>query len=263
MPCTVSSFDLKFFISILFLFLLPQTVERATKIEKLIVWNVGQGQWLTFVSSTNDRCLHFDFGGEKAPDLKTLSENCRDKENQILLSHADWDHRSFFKQILLLPRLCVFPQSFPASLKTHKQFWVRLSEIPHCQVDKESRTIIIPERLSLKTKLKTSNHLSRILALQGVLATGDAPQKVENQLPSYLFEEKIRILILGHHGSKTSTSPKLLQKLKSLKMAVASARYQRYKHPHPTVTARLQKNKTPLIRTEQWGHLHFELKKSR
>ena len=27
-----------------------------------IIWNVGQGQWVTAVEF--DRCLHFDFGGE-------------------------------------------------------------------------------------------------------------------------------------------------------------------------------------------------------
>lgn len=245
----------------LLLICFPQAVKQATIIEKLIVWNVGQGQWLTFVSSAQGRCLHYDFGGEYAPDIKTLQHYCRDKENQVLLSHADWDHRSFFKRLSQLPRLCIFPQSLPELRKTKNQFWIQLSQLPACASQSGTPTILLPEKLLPHQKLKNSNQLSRILFLKGVLATGDAPQKVEDRLVSQVDLRPLRLLILGHHGSKTSTSPRLLNVLPNLKMAVASARYQRYKHPHSSVVARLQKNKTPLLRTEQWGHLHFELQK--
>ena len=40
------------------------------QVKKLILWDVGQGQWATLISS--DYCHHFDMGGEKAPWEKTI-----------------------------------------------------------------------------------------------------------------------------------------------------------------------------------------------
>jgi metal-dependent hydrolase (beta-lactamase superfamily II) len=56
---------------------------------QLIVWNVGQGQWVTIIYPT--QCLHFDVGGETAPFRKVI-KSCKEKSNKIFLSHGDWDH---------------------------------------------------------------------------------------------------------------------------------------------------------------------------
>ncbi|MCB0390413.1 MAG: hypothetical protein KDD58_03940, partial [Bdellovibrionales bacterium] len=65
---------------------------------QLIMWDVGQGQWVTI--NTYPYCLHFDAGGEYAP-LKKIYKLCRQRKNIIFLSHGDWDHinkLSFFKK---------------------------------------------------------------------------------------------------------------------------------------------------------------------
>jgi competence protein ComEC len=68
-----------------------------------------------------------------------------------------------------------------------------------------------------------------------------------------------RILVLGHHGSRTSTSSLLLDHLPRLTAAVSSARFRKYGHPHARVRRDLAKRHIPLLRTEEWGNLHFEL----
>src|SRR5690606_20733785 len=64
---------------------------------RLIVWNVGQGQWVTLTQPQH--CLHFDFGGEWNP-IRRVLRHCQGKMNFLYLSHFDWDHRSFMTSIL-------------------------------------------------------------------------------------------------------------------------------------------------------------------
>jgi competence protein ComEC len=41
-------------------------------------------------------------------------------------------------------------------------------------------------------------------------------------------------------------------------MAIASARWKRYHHPHAEIEALLKQRHIPMIRTEDWGNIWFE-----
>ena len=71
--------------------LLPVTIPGDVS-RQLIVWNVGQGQWVTLIDRSE--CWHFDTGGEIAP-WDGLIELCATRLNRIFLSHWDKDHISF------------------------------------------------------------------------------------------------------------------------------------------------------------------------
>jgi competence protein ComEC len=96
------------------------------------------------------------------------------------------------------------------------------------------------------------------------LLPGDSTREAEliwrHQLAAHKIQNKIHVIVLGHHGSKTSTSDELLDSLgDSVLMGVTSARKKRYGHPHKTVTKRLQKNSISTFSTEAWGTIRFEL----
>ncbi|MBE8221462.1 MAG: hypothetical protein HAW60_01905 [Bdellovibrionales bacterium] len=108
-----------------------------------------------------------------------------------------------------------------------------------------------------------SNFLSRIFLVKKlILIGGDSTKKAEllwkNNIPN---PEKIKYFLLNHHGSKNSNHIKLLKKLKNLKVAIASAKKSRYKHPHKKVVLRLKKQKVALLQTEVWGSIYIYLKK--
>lgn len=67
--------------------------------------------------------------------------------------------------------------------------------------------------------------------------------------------KSVRVLALGHHGSRTSTSKDLLKELPNLKLAIASARKRRYGHPHRETVEALGKFKVPILSTEDWGNI--------
>lgn len=88
--------------------------------------------------------------------------------------------------------------------------------------------------------------------------TGDAPMKTETMIIN-LDQEKLetKILQLGHHGSKTSTSDMFL-KTTQPNYAVASAgKNNRYGHPANEVVNRVLKNNTPLLTTKELGTITF------
>ncbi len=221
----------------------------------LIVWNVGQGQWATL--SLKDKCLHFDMGGEKL-NWSQLSFTCGAKQNLAFFSHWDIDHLSFASQASLhFKNFCVaaLPRGPAPSARKLKIF----SQLKSCE---NQKPIEVEEIFGMPTNLKlTSNDYSRVFEYSNwLLAQGDSPKRQEKIWSENIkSQSRIRVIILGHHGSRTSTSELLLQHLPNLKMAVASGRMARYGHPHGEVLLRLKKRGITCLRTEYWGNIHIEL----
>lgn len=214
---------------------------------ELIVWNIGQGQWVTVVDAT--ACWHFDMGGEHAP-WKAIIKLCHDRPNRISLSHWDWDHISFtIRAHGQLPNVCLLlpPVGSSTSKKEHA-----VLAIKPCQIRP-------PFEHWVDENGETANDKSRVVWWKGILIPGDSTIKEEkhwiHQLPHL---RETRILVLGHHGSQTSTSRLLLDQLPLLNSAIASARQKKYGHPHLRVQRDLRLYRAPLLRTEEWGTLHFE-----
>ncbi len=88
---------------------------------------------------------------------------------------------------------------------------------------------------------------------------GDSTKKAEYDWSKNKNIENTNLLILGHHGSQTSTSNLLLEKAKNLKNAVVSARFKKYGHPHQVVIDRLKMYKVNILTTEKFGNLIFQL----
>lgn len=223
-----------------------------------VAWNVGQGQWVTQILS--DDCHHYDIGGEvgsfKAVK-KTLLSHCGSKTNKLHLSHWDYDHflnlPSFAKAV---PKLCW--QNLPEFMHTKKLAKKILAlNIPHCQLLLHGQNNN-PE-LWIPFTARNTNESSIIFYNNNVLITGDSPiQKEKLWVQEFLDIALTRVLILGHHGSRTSTGKTLLSSLPQLKFSIASSRYAKYGHPHKDVLNRLRGFKIPLLKTEDWGNIWFE-----
>ena len=227
----------------------------ATSIHRLYIWNVGQGQWLTLKNHL--ACWHFDAGGEYAPFNK-ISKLCSNKKNYIYLSHGDWDHirfLAFFRKKRLSTCLKNFPQE---QLSIKKQNFIEKTKFCKSSQMPDNITEIKFDKNYCHAS-STSNCKSRIFYLSpGVLIPGDSTRKAELFWSRYA-PQTTKWLILGHHGSHTSTSPKLLNQLPELKQAFVSARRKKYGHPHRSVVRSLKKRKIPLLSTEHWGTIIIEL----
>ncbi len=250
--------------------LFPNQISVATHFNALVFWNVGQGQWITY--SKPNVCLHFDIGGEYFP-ISKIKNLCSRKKNLIFLSHWDLDHIGGIKKIQQhkewLQKFCL-AQLPSYTVKASK---TRLFKgIPFCRNNQSTDFTLIPWASSLNLKPLTTdpfylkhvkskkkvlgNDLSHIYMFEDFLIPGDSPHQI---ITTSLRTKnpQIKILSLSHHGSKTGTSTALLDRLPKLKIAVSSARYAKYRHPHSEVIWALQQKGIPMLRTEDWGNIFF------
>lgn len=233
---------------LIFSLLLTPKSFREDSFSKFTLWNVGQGQWVTLSTATH--CHHIDSGGEFV-DWASINKSCSKKINTIRFTHYDWDHIRFVNQLRDLSSI-VCRESIPRyPIPSEKRKIIE--SIPIC---KSSSSV----RLIYAGHPKSSNHQSHVFhILNKFLIPGDSPSSLEAQWINKP-EVSTEVLVLGHHGSRTSTSSALLHRFR-FKQALVSARKKRYGHPHKIVQERLKKYRIPLIKTEEWGNIHIMLKK--
>ncbi|MCR5663976.1 MAG: DNA internalization-related competence protein ComEC/Rec2 [Oscillospiraceae bacterium] len=86
----------------------------------------------------------------------------------------------------------------------------------------------------------------------GILITGDANRQAELELLEHADLRDVEILVVGHHGSKTSCSEELLSAI-CADRAVISVGYNTYGHPSEEVLERLRENGYTVYRTDEDG----------
>ncbi|MBC7743329.1 MAG: hydrolase [Bdellovibrionaceae bacterium] len=226
-------------------------------IDRWVVWNIGQGQWATHILTTT--CIHYDVGGELGTFKRlrsSLLNFCGQKENRIVLSHWDYDHFLNLPYLArAVPHICweTMP-TFEINKKTAQN--IVALKLPPCStkfLEKIQITKWVP------THGKTTNDSSIVHLEKKVLLPGDSTVRQEKEWATRMKDlNSVHVLVLGHHGSATSTSAQLLAHLPKLNFAIASARYVRYRHPNIKTIKRLANAHVPVLRTEDWGSIWFE-----
>lgn len=93
------------------------------------------------------------------------------------------------------------------------------------------------------------------------LLTGDLTVAGEREILKTDMYLKSDVLKLGHHGSKTSSSPSFLQKVQPQLAIVSSGRNNRFRHPSKQVIQRLDSLNIPHINTAEKGTIHISFSK--
>jgi len=95
-----------------------------------------------------------------------------------------------------------------------------------------------------------------ILALGGVsaLITGDMNSQIERSLLRSIDLPKVDLLVVGHHGSKNSTSDELLAAI-APDIAVISVGYNTFGHPASETLERLRNHSVTIYRTDEAGNV--------
>ena len=171
----------------------------------------------------------------------------------MILSHDDNDHAGGSKAIL---------QAYP-TLKLISSSMKNYGEIDRtfCQKDLTWTWQGLDFKvLSPSTVVERADnvHSCVVLVSDGtyrLLLTGDADSATERQFARDLG--KIEVLQVGHHGSKTSTSDFLLQRIRPRIALISSGRYNPWHFPHPTVVERLQRYQSAVENTAVSGQVRL------
>lgn len=218
---------------------------------KITVWDVGQG--LSVLLQTPSQNILYDSGTAYAAEMALLP-NLRaagiTRLDAVIASHHDDDHDGGLPAV---------QQRYPAAA-----LWAGQPEnYPRAQYCQSGKTWtadgVYFEWLTLPRMPSTPDNdascvLRAIAGKHALLITGDLSARGEAQLlAQYGDALQSDVLILGHHGSRSSSSSAFINRV-APRWAIASSGFANaYHHPHPDVINRLAAHGVTLLRTDTQG----------
>ena len=221
---------------------------------RIAMIDVGQG--LSVLIRTKNHTLLYDTGAGKdkgfsrgessiVPALRALQIKQLDK---VVISHADNDHAGGLPAIQANINIIALEASYPltnASACKRGDSW---------QWDGVQFSYLWPESQGEHSDNDGSCVLQIHAKGQTVLLTGDISANAEYQLVEhYGASLQSDILLVPHHGSKTSSSPMFLAQVKPRIALVSSGFQNRFKHPNHLVAERYQEAGAQLVNTVESG----------
>lgn len=226
---------------------------------ELLVVDVGQGG--AALIRTAQHTLLYDTGppwGRQSTTaervLLPLLRHLGEQPHTVVVSHSDSDHAS---------GASVLAQAFPQAR------WISSGPLPVGQVvqgcvagqswvwDQVVFEVLHPRHQDYGTGL-SDNAMSCVLRVggpQGVLLTGDITREEETRLALEQPDLRAAVLLLAHHGSKTSSGVVWLNTVRPQWGIVQSGYRNRYGHPAPEVLRRLDERHIPWVNTATCGAL--------
>ncbi|MDO5444491.1 MAG: DNA internalization-related competence protein ComEC/Rec2 [Eubacteriales bacterium] len=238
------------------------------------VVDVGQGQCLSVFSG--DETVIIDCGSVMTADNagevagKYLLSCGRSKINTLILTHLHEDHAGGVAELLeyipvdeiiLSSEFASDKDQLPAIKEAAKAHSVRITYITS---DTEADVGSIHLRLFAPTGTSKENQNEKCLMCvvsiddYDMLVTADAPAEIEKKLIRDKSFPQTDLLILGHHGSKTSSSEDLLRLCPGA-TGVISVGYNTYGHPSEEVLDRASGYLGTVYRTDRDGTVQLIL----
>ncbi len=244
------------------LLLRPESV--AINTAKVTVLDVGQG--LATIVATKNHVLIFDTGPKFSPTFDTgervvlpyLATQGRKLVDILMISHGDNDHvggaDSILKGTTVKKIITSEPELFPGlepnvCLANQKWEW-----------DGVSFEILHPSPIPLRKRNDHSCVLRVVAGQQSMLLTADIEAKSEKILLNTQRDKlPATVLLVPHHGSKTSSTLEFIQVIHPQYAIVTFGYRNQYGHPKPIIVARYQQEKIPLLDTVTGGAISFTL----
>ncbi len=231
----------------------------------LTLLDVGQG--LATVVRTANYTMVYDTGPKWNPDADSgnrivvpyLRGEGIGRLDALVITHADEDHAGGARSIIDARN----PKWVMTSMATDTPDLKNANEIMRCEVgdgwrwDGVEFDVLHPTSGDYNEPRKTNNIgcVIKITAPGGtILMTADVEKLVETELlERFTPELKSDVLIVPHHGSKTSSTEVFIDAVQP-KLALIPVGYRnRFRHPHPSVESRYLERNIPLRRTDWEG----------
>jgi competence protein ComEC len=250
---------------LMLVFMLPNTSSESAK-DRLIIFDVGQGLSIYGGSRSGFKWL-YDTGakfrsgfsvGESVVAKNLISAGITDLDI-LFVSHSDNDHAGgqdgLSRRIKVERVLAGQPKVGEGNCHLLGSRW-------RMQDGVQWRVLSLD--VQRNEQKKKDNNLSCVLQLQiagkRVLIPGDVEKYVETRLvEQYGKALKSDILIIPHHGSKTSSSLDFIQAVSPSIAIVSSGFKNPFKHPHPDVLARYHNQGILIYNTADSGAIELFL----
>lgn len=229
--------------------------------------DVGQG--LAVVVRTRGHTLVYDPGPLYGPEadaggrvlLPFLRFSGVDRVDRLVISHRDSDHAGGTASLLAALPVADLRSSFatdPAARCRAGERW---------QWDGVDFVFLHPPAAVYTVdgeKMPKSNHLSCVLRITAgghhLLLTGDIEAVDEARLLAAAPRELLAdVLLVPHHGSKTSSTPEFIAAVAPLHAVFTVGYRNRFGHPRPEILARYTAHGTQTWRSDRDGMIGVEL----
>lgn len=227
------------------------------------VLDVGQGQCV--VVTCGDECAVIDCGGEDGAENTAISHLLLRGITDIdalVLTHGHADHANGAQY--LIETIDTKTVYMPASDKNNATF-IRVSEYlgedEAIFVEEDTTINLSGMEISILTlpEGKDENENGLVVIVRDgdyeLLITGDIPDKLEKHILDRVPD--CESYILGHHGSKTSSSQALLNKSLPELCLISVGEGNSYGHPNEATLSRIEKLGSKVHRTDVEGTLTF------
>jgi competence protein ComEC len=257
---------------------LPRLDAVASGEARVTLLDVGQG--LAAVVRTRHATLLFDAGPAWSNDtdagarivLPWLRGEGVSHLSMLVASHDDADHTGGVGSVLaLVPTTTVL-----TSVSRGSALLADAPRVVHCAAGqswdwdgvrfellhpapRSYTESMNPDRPPVKDNA-TSCMLRVSVGAHAVLLTADAERDVEARLVAAGAPLRADLLVVGHHGSRTSTSPPFLQAVAPREAWIPVGARNRFGHPHPDVTRRLAAADVVVRRSDRDGALEATLR---
>lgn len=250
---------------------------------EITMLDVGQGESI-FLRDMTGKTILIDVGGKTEPDKKVedwqeksatsnaqrtlipyLKSRGVDKIDQLILTNIEKEHVGDLLEVTKAFRVGEILVS-KGSL-TQKEF---VAELQATQT--KVRSVTAGENLPIfggylealsPSKIGDGGHDDTLLLYgklldKHFLFTGNLKEKGEKEFLTQYPNLEVDILKAGQHGSKTSSSPAFLEKLKPEITLISVGKNNRAKLPHQEALTRLEAIKSKIYRTDQQGAIRFK-----
>ncbi len=242
----------------------------------LTMIDVGQGDSILIKLDHNKGNILIDTGGQIPFDNKKpydlaknkiipyLKSEGISKLDYLILTHGDFDHAGMAQNLIKNFKINNILLNSKHNNDLEKQIIkvANKNNIKYKNINEATLKIANTNIQFLGSQTSSSENDDSLIIYtkigkQNILLMGDAEEEREKYILDTYNLNKVDILKVGHHGSKTSTSPELIKQVRPKISLISAGKNNLYGHPHKQTLKTLKNSK--ILITQKDGSVKINL----
>lgn len=230
----------------------------------LTMLDVGQGD--AILLRAGGKTLLVDGGPRPLNLLPQLADRGVHRIDVVVLSHVHPDHCGGLPMLVTrmqVGEVWISPRRFQGDCAQQLLEACRAALVPiHLVRDGDTKRL---GPLTMRAFLASSafrrapeNNASIVLQIGRIVLTGDVEREAESEIAPRL--SRADVLKIAHHGSRSSTTEPLLDRVQPRLALISCGRHNIFGHPHPSVLESLRARGVRVWRTDRNGSVDVEIR---